>query len=209
MNENPFRHNPIGINNPAAKAEISDAPKYTQEQLAIKVEVATSADWEAYRKVRLSALEHNAFELNPVELRRKLEAERRKTPEDWQKVLSSENEIIFLAWNGTEPIGVGRAVRESKGWWHLLQAYVEEEFQEGSGKKLWGIGRRMFDGRLDEIKKRGGTKATLLVVKDKTDLIRKYGRRGFKMVKRIPAMLKTGSYIDGRHYLMEKELGNI
>ena len=204
MKENPFRYNPLGLNNP--KPIIPDAPKYTEEQLVIRVEIATEKDWEAYKKIRLSALEHNAYESAPKKLAKRLEEERHKSPEKWQKDLRTMNSIVILAWNGSEPVGMARAVRHSKEWWNLQQAYVKEEFQEGAGKKIWGIGRRMFDGRLDAIERRGGSWVTLLVLKNKEDLIRKYERRGFKVVKAIPAMVKTGSFIGTEHYLMEKHL---
>lgn len=132
--------------------------KYKNEQLDIKVEIATEKDWEAYKKLRLLAVSGKDKEImgfTPEQIIK----EQAKSEEELKKDLSSQDIFVVLAWNGSNAIGMGRAMEKDEDikLWYMDSGYVKD----GESFRNKGIGKKIFRTRLDEIKKRGGKKVFL------------------------------------------------
>ncbi len=144
--------------------------KSQQEQSDIKMEVAKPENWEAYKELRLLAIGKTKSGPDDEQI---IEEEAR-SKEEWQKDLSGENKFLMLSWNGTEAIGMGLAEeKDEKGVWKMWSGYVKPEFRGG-------VGKRMFEARLNEIRRRGGKKVTLYVKSENKRSIHIAESFGFK-----------------------------
>jgi len=155
----------------------------TSESLRVSIEIAQMSDWEAFRDIRLDSLA-----VNPEAFRTKLENAIERTPEQWQADLSSDKIFYVLAkansaLNRAE--SVAGAVKEKEGIWLLVSVYTRPNYR----KK--GISEKVLSKTLEEIKNRGGTKATLFVHQgQKQDAARNlYKKLGFKE-------MESGKYHD-------------
>ena len=154
--------------------------KYKNEQLDIKVEIATEKDWEAYKKLRLLAITKDKEIMGGTTPEQIIEEQARNEGE-WKKDLSSKDMFVVLSWNGSEAIGMGRAREkdEIEGLWYMDSGYVKED---GDFRNK-GIGKGIFKARLDEIKKRGGKKVFLGILANNTPSIRVAESFGCKKMK--------------------------
>lgn len=152
MNENPFE-------NPTPKQEKFEAPA-GPEQLEIKMRIATSEDWKAYKDLRLLEISGKDREMFGSNLKMRIK-EKIKSDQQWQHDLSRKDMFILLSLNNSGPVAMSLAAEDHKiseeGVWHIGWAYVKEDFR---GK---GIQSKMIAARLLEIKARGGKKVTALV----------------------------------------------
>ncbi len=178
MNENPFANQPSPANDPK---------KENKEVLAVKVEIATPENWEAYKKLRLKAVTgEDAEMLNSREVKR----DRSKGDDEWKKDLEHNEETFFvLAWNGNEAVGMGKAYNLGEGVWNLGAGYVEEELR---GK---GIGKKVWIARIEEIKKRGGIKVVTGIKYKNEKSLRVAESLGFKKVGLIKRIIRTRSLV--------------
>ncbi len=128
-----------------------------QEQLDVRVEIAKPEDWEAYKEIRLMAITGNDAEMFGVTSDpSRVKEEQSRGDIEWKKNLSSTDMFIVLSWINTQVVGMGLArKREEKQDWYMGHGYVKENFR---GMEA---GKKMFAKRLDEIRKRGGTRVTI------------------------------------------------
>src|SRR3989338_9647669 len=126
------------------------------KQLKLKIEVARPEDWQDYKKIRLEALEKNS-----EAFRRTLAEALQNTDQKWKDALSGDKVFMFLARNDLEPIGLAGAkkvVEQGENIWRVISVYVRKEFRGG-------LGRRLMENVLAEIRRRGGSKVVLGVRK--------------------------------------------
>lgn len=138
MNQNPL------------ESKLSDTKSPTQEKLAVRVEIATEKDWEAYKKIRLESI--NGPDANMFGPKTAAK-DRAKSNEEWKSdLITRADHFVVMSWQGSEAIGLSSASeRREKGLWHLGSAYVKPELRGGLGKKMLAL-------RMREIIRRGGKK---------------------------------------------------
>ena len=149
--------------------------KNREERLAIRVELAKPNDWEACKKIRLHSItgpEAIVMGMTPE----RLQEEMNKTEEQWREETSSEEMFSVLSWDGSEPVGLGRAKKVEEGLWRVRNGYVNEKFRG------IGIQPRMIALRLQEIIKRGGNKAVTGIRTDNPVSLHNVYKFGFKIV---------------------------
>jgi RimJ/RimL family protein N-acetyltransferase len=167
--------------------------KYKNEQLDIKTELATEKDWEAYKELRLLALSGKDKEImgsTPQQIIK----EKAKSEQEWKKDLSSDDMFVVLSWNGSNAIGMGRAMKkdEDTELWYMDSGYVKE-YGDFRNK---GIGKGIFKARLDEIKKRGGKKVFLGIKSNNAPSIHVAESFGFKKVDKDEDSSDKGYYFE-------------
>jgi|GEM_PF-2897616 len=161
----------------------SDHLKPNQEQLALRVEVATPRDWQAYKKIRLHAIRTDA-EMLGISMR-DARGEVMRGDEEWKRILARPDyHLVVLSWNGNEPVGMGVAVNNGifyypndKNTWELGSDYVRKEFR---GQNLQ---RKMIAFRLKEIINQGGTKVLFHVLANNRWSIPNAEHFGFSKMK--------------------------
>ena len=149
------------------------------EKLPITIEQATLADRDAYKKIRLEALDKE-----PEAFGGKLEDEEKRPDEKWENDLK-EKYILLLKQNN-ESIGLSkmnmRKVEElfinpvdigEKEVGFITSVYVRAE------KRSKGSGRKMLNNLENEIRKHGGKKAVLYVSKINKDVREFYQKSGY------------------------------
>ena len=146
-----------------------------QEKLDIKVGLAKLEDWPVCKKLRLKSIEKHPKMFGVT--RRRLKEEKSKTDQEWQDETSSVDMFSVLAWNDSEPVGLGRAkkVESEEGIWHVRNGYVEDNFHG------MGIQQRMIALRLSEIIKRGGVWAVTGVNTSNAVSLHNVEKFGFKV----------------------------
>lgn len=128
----------------------------TVEKLDVKIELAQPDDWEVCKKMKWEAItgeDAHKFGVTPETK----EMEAKKGEKEWRDELSNPNMITFLSKNGDDTIGMGRAKKQEECIWRLHNGFVEKEFRDK------GIGKKIFQARLNEIIKRGGKKVITLI----------------------------------------------
>ena len=167
--------------------------KYKNEQLDIKVELATEKDWEAYKELRLLAIVGKDKELmgsTPEQIIK----EKSRSEEEWKKDLSSQEMFVVLSWNGSNAIGMGRAMEKDgvEKLWYMDSGYVKE----GEDLRNRGIGKGIFKARLDEIIKRSGKKVFLGIKSNNAPSIHVAESFGFKKVDKDEDSSDGGYYFE-------------
>ena len=155
-------------------------PFKKKEVLNIKIEKATVKDWEAYKKLRLEAIEGPDREMfgSTLEL---IQKEQARTEEEWKTDLSSGDMFVFLVRNNADPIGFGIVTKESEvGAWRLRSGYMQKDFRSREER----IGKQLFEARLNQVKKMGATKARLAVKAHNATSIHIAESFGFKKVEK-------------------------
>jgi ribosomal protein S18 acetylase RimI-like enzyme len=124
----------------------------------IRVVLASENDWQEYKKIRLLAITSEDKKMLGYNLRKEI----KRTEEDWRK-LARGNKFIALSFYKNQLIGFGMAKKDlNNGCWILYSGYILKEFQ---GQ---GVGRKMLEFRIAEIKKRNGKKVRLGLSKQNT-----------------------------------------
>ena len=167
--------------------------KYKNEQLDIKVKLATEKDWEAYKELRLLAITASDKEIMGSTPEQIIE-EQARSEQDWKDDLSSEEMFVVLARNGSEAIGMSLARQKDDitGLWYMGSAYIKE----GDDFRGKGIGKKMFRTRLDEIKRRGGKKVFLGIKKNNERSIHVAKSFGFIQIDKSEDNLDDGYYLE-------------
>ena len=121
-----------------------------------KVEVAKPEDWEKYRDLRIQAITGTDKDMYRItSFPERVEKIKNRTEAEWKNDLSGPDIFVVLSWNGSDPIGMGLARKTEEKSWHMGAGYTKENFRG------MGVGKKMFAKRLDEIRRRGGTKVTV------------------------------------------------
>jgi len=132
---------------------MNEDPFKKQEQLAVRIEIATPEDWEAYKEIRLLAItgkDANMFEVSQDP--QKLESEIKRIDQEWKDLLDKNDSFVVLAWRDSQVIGMGVVSKKEK-YWSLGGGYVREGFREENN------GKKIFAKRLQVIRGMGGIKA--------------------------------------------------
>lgn len=180
MNENPFKYNPLGIDQ-ARRIMMPEERRALRERLHIgKPRIAGSEDWEKLRDFRLAALDS--------EDRRKLATSKRdllsvkgRTEQQWKDVFRDgkgedgvDRFTVFIP-SDTEIAGMGRA-ENREGIWELYNLYVEKKFRG------IGISSEITAVRLNEIRVRGGKLVKTHIKEGNTESLGNAQSFGFKRV---------------------------
>ena len=165
--------------------------KYKNEQLDIKVEIATPENWEAYKELMFDAItgdKKEMFRSTPE----KVTIVQNKKENEWKADLSNDNMFIVLSWNGSEAVGMGSARKkdETQGLWNMSHGYVKKDFRNKD------IGNKMFKARLDEIIKRGGKKVFLGIEANNENSIHIAEKFGFKKIIKPEDSPGSGHYME-------------
>ncbi|MES2930303.1 MAG: GNAT family N-acetyltransferase [Patescibacteria group bacterium] len=126
------------------------SPKPNQENLPIKVEVATLNDWEDCKNLRIEEISGKDSEMFGFFAKEDLEKEQNKNKEDWQRRLSQDNEFFVLSRVNSQAVGFGNAMKKDNNLWRIRWGFVKEKFRGH------GIQKKIIILRLKEILKRGG-----------------------------------------------------
>lgn len=177
MDNNPFNHNPFGINQVRMSAA-PDNKKGAQENLDIKVEIASEKDWEDYKRIRVEAIEKDP-EVFGRYFKQDAPVERDRSDQEWKDDI--KDSIIVLSRNGSEVIGVVKGAQEG-GIWKIHSVYLNKDFQKR------GIASQMLKIVLDEERKRGAKRVRLWVLSERKEPIKLYEKFGFKKVNPIRAL---------------------
>lgn len=166
--------------------------KYKNEQLDIKVELATEKDWEVYKELKLLAISGKDKEMmgsTPEQIIK----EQAKSEQEWKEDLSRDDMFIVLAWNGSEGVGMARAMEkdEETELWYIDSLYIKEEKLRNKD-----IGKKIYTFILEEIKKRGGKKVFLGIRSENASSIHVAESFGFKKNEDL-------SDDDGYHFDLE------
>mgnify|MGYP001618423029 CR=1 FL=1 len=168
---------------------MNENPLENKEKLAIRVEIAKSEDWQACKELRLLSItgeDAKMFGQTPEEV----QAQINKSEQEWRKETASDEMFSVLAWNSSEPVGLGR-VNKVEGMWRIRNGYVKPEFRN------MGIQQKIIALRLQEIKKRGGTKVRTGIKINNPTSLHVAEKFGFKVIK-----------TDESWYIMESDLTN-
>ncbi len=129
-----------------------------QEKFPVRFEIAKPEDWEAYKKIRLEAINGPDQGMFGPRLAAR---QRVMSDEMWRANLEPAKDFfIVLLRSGSKVVGMGSAVEMSeKGMWQVGSAYINPEYRGGTGKKLLAF-------RLREIiENRGGQKIEVGILK--------------------------------------------
>ncbi len=146
------------------------------EQQPIEIEVGELSDWQAYRDIRTEAVTKN-----PEAYGATLEKISARKDKEWQgDLLEKERFYVFAKKDGslTGAVSMAGSFKAEKKVWRVIAVYTRPEFR---GK---GLSEKVIRKILEEIKKRGGTRATLNVtLRTEQDPARAmYAKLGFKEV---------------------------
>jgi predicted GNAT family acetyltransferase len=137
------------------------------EKPPVNIQLATEADFNDYKKIRLEALEKD-----PDAFGEKLEDAQKNEENKWKEVFLKK--FIFLAKDRLEPIGIGAGEIRDGEIGFISSVYVRDSFRNQ------GIASKILKNLENEIKKRGGIKAILYVSKDPEAVARKvYEKLGY------------------------------
>ena len=134
---------------------------------------ACPAEWEQYRKIRLTALSDAPYAFSST-----FDRERALPPERWQRRLESAG--TFLAWDDGRPVGTATGVPDDPddpyhvpGAWQLVAMWVEP------GKRGSGVAAGLVDAVAAHVLAAGATILVLWVTEANDRARAFYERRGF------------------------------
>jgi ribosomal protein S18 acetylase RimI-like enzyme len=169
------------INNP------HDNSKNNQEKLDMSVKFATPEDWDAFRDLRIEALDSDDQKKFTGENPEYGNEERSRTPEEWKELLARKDIFSVLMLAGTKPVGSVEVYENhtQKGVYGISRAYVNKEFRGSSVKK-------QFAFLLKEVVRRGGTEVVYGVWHENKGILLLSESFGFKKISEQP--YKNGFY---------------
>lgn len=173
--------------------------KENQENLLCELSLATIKDWEVYKELRLEAISgkyQDIFGSDPAQV----EKESKRTPQEWQDDLSSEDMFVVLAWNKNMPIGMAKASRKENEIWKTQSGYVKEEYQDQ------GVGQKLFAFRILEMEKRGAKQVIMMVEASNDKSIKLNEKLGFRKTTKEPQFNKMKDGRDLNFFKMEMDL---
>jgi RimJ/RimL family protein N-acetyltransferase len=155
-----------------------DVVKNKQEKLDINIRLATPADWEVFRDLRLEALSSNDQKMFIGDYPEFADRENNMTEDEWKKELANKDIFGVLTFAGTKPIGSASVWKnnEQPGTYGMSRGYINENFQGG------GAGKKQLAFRLREIINRGGTRVIHGIYKDNAKMLELSNSFGFKDV---------------------------
>jgi len=157
---------------------------------SIIVKQVTSLDWQEYKKIRLEALkkESHAFGSSYTK-------EKERSENEWKvKLAKSENSNSFSFFYAVSKenkfVAIGGAYQDENKQWNIIAIYTKKEVR---GQ---GLGRKIVQSIIDELKTRKVKKAYLCVNTLQTAAQVLYKKNGFRITK----IIKNQILGDGKHY---------
>ena len=154
------------------------------------VKRVTSSDWQEYKEIRLEALkkEPHAFGSSYIK-------EKERSENEWKDKLAkseSYNGSSFLCAIAKENkfVAIGGAFQDENKQWNIITIYTKKEFR---GQ---GLGQKVFQSIIDELKTRKVKKIYLCVNALQTAAQALYEKNGFRVTK----IIKNQILGDGKHY---------
>ena len=166
-------------------------PPQTLENLQVTIDLAKTEDAEVYRKIRLEAIDQDP-EAFDMQNEKKRERQKSRDISEWKKDI--QEQVVLLAKNDSEVIGLVKGVDRGQGLWSINNVYLTPAFRKNVNGAP--IGDEMIKKVLDEIKNRGGQKARLWVKNSNKGATKFYEVLGFKKIETRKAMSIVGKRID-------------
>lgn len=168
---------------------------FSKIEKPVELRMAGLEDLEAIKNLRLKAVKEDeaSFDEWPEDI---LE----KTDEEWERIISGENEFVILGKKEDKAIGMLSATKDEsfayenergqvKNVWYIRWGYLEPEFR----KKPTGFAIQGLEEALRQIKQRGGEAVVLMVRAENEykEAIVKIGKKyGFEIIE---GKLRPGS----------------
>ena len=115
----------------------------------MQIRRVTPDDWRAFREIRLAALQDAPDAFGGTY------AESVARPEEWwvewaRKSAESDEQAMFLAWDGDAPVGIAGTFFDDPDW-VVIAMWVDPARRGG------GLGRRLLDAVVDFQRAQGAT----------------------------------------------------
>lgn len=160
------------------------------EKLEVRAEIATEKDIEAIKKLRLEAVEES-----PASFGEDAKGVKGKRDKRWKEIVLSPTQFVVLGKKGEELIGMLSAKEDEylskekggekiKNGWYIRWGYIKPEFRRMPA----GFAIKGLQACLEEIKRRGGESAVLMVKAENENkkAIIKIGQKfGFEIIEGI------------------------
>ena len=175
-----------------------DIEKFTQgptieDPKKLIVELATEEYWKTYKELKFLAISGKDKEMMGSTPEQIIEAQAR-SEQEWKNDLSGEDIFVELVFNGSEGVGMARAIKkdEDTGLWYIDSVYVKE----GKDLRNKDIGKNIYTFILEEIKKRGGKKVFLGIKFENAPSIHVAESFGFKKIGKNEDLSDGGYYFE-------------
>ena len=161
-----------------------------QVSKSIIVKRVTSLDWQEYKKIRLEALKKEPQAFGSSYAKEKVRSEN-----EWKdKLVKSENSnslsFYYAVSKENKFVAIGGAYQDANKQWNIIAIYTKKEFR---GQ---GLGQKIFQSIIDEIKSRKIKKVYLCVNVSQTAAQELYKKNGFRNTQ----IIKNQILGDGKCY---------
>ena len=161
---------------------------------AISIRALDKADWEAFREVRLLALE-----TEPGVFASSFEAEATMSPEEWQNLIGGPGQRIFGLFDGARLVGITAAFTwrdDPMGETAIFaMSFLLPQYRSQ------GLSRLFFDARLEWIRTIGTFRKVVVSHRDSNEASRRANQRaGFEFLRREPRTWPDGQTADELMY---------
>ena len=137
----------------------------------MQIRRVTSAEWRELRDIRLAALQES-----PDAFGGTYAVSVARTDEWWvewaRKSAESDEQAMFLAWDGADPVGIAGTFLDA-GEWVVIAMWVDP------AHRGTGVGRRLLDAVIEFHREHGATESVLGVVDGNGGARTLYERYGF------------------------------
>lgn len=151
-------------------------------------------DWQKFREIRLKGLQ-----TDPQAFGGTFEGESQENEEYWKERFSNPERCFYAAEEGNIFVATAGSKKIAEDNWMIIAVYTLPEFR---GKN---ISKELIEKIINEAKKTGATKVSLMVNPQQESAVNLYKKMGFEIIK-IEKDQKMG---DGKiydEYYMEKQL---
>lgn len=172
-------------------------PEQMQTPEKISFKKVSPDDWQKFRDIRLKGLQ-----TDPQAFGGTFESESQESEEYWKERFSNPERCFYAAENGNIFVATAGSKKIAEDNWMIIAVYTLPEFR---GKN---ISKGLIDRIIEEAKKTGASKVSLMVNPQQESAVNLYKKMGFEIIK-IEKDQKMG---DGKVYdefYMEKNLDDI
>lgn len=160
----------------------------------MNIKLLSAEDWQKFKTIRLAGLQSD-----PQAFGGDMTEEINRQEPEWRRRLSDLNRFYFGAEDDGTLIAIAGARKIDDQMWMLNAVHTLPEYR---GK---GLAQEIIKYCLDEARKRGASKMSLMVNVDQKDAIHIYEKLGFQSKKILPQeKMSEGSFHDSNY--MEKDL---
>ncbi len=158
----------------------------------MNVKKLSSDDWEKLRDIRLAGLKSDPQAFGGV-----LTEEMERKEIGWRERIDNPNRFFFAIEENNSLLSLAGAINSKDEGWMLVAVYT---LPEARGR---GFAKKLTERVIEEVKKNGAEKISLMVNVDQLDAVHVYEKSGFKITKRIRDQ-KMGDGILHDEYYMER-----